>query len=99
MKGKIKVRQIHGRKYLLLVTLLDSYNSHNEQEESVDMFTFDEILEFIKATSDSRLLKDALIDATAHFTQKTFSTRPCSTCKLVSELLGKSFGCVKKRLA
>jgi len=39
--------------------------------------------------------KEALQDATLHFTQKTFSTRPCSTCDLVSEIIGQPFGCKK----
>lgn len=38
-------------------------------------------------------LKEALQDATLHFTQRTFSIRPCETCDLVSEIIKKPFGC------
>lgn len=36
---------------------------------------------------------EALQDATLHFTQRTFSTRPCTTCDLVSKIIKKPFGC------
>lgn len=61
-KGKIKVKQVHGKKYLSLVTLLDSYNSQGEQEESIDLFSFKEIKEFIQATNDWRSVEDELPD-------------------------------------
>ena len=38
-------------------------------------------------------LKEALQDATLHFTQRTFSTRPCTTCEIVSKIIKKPFGC------
>ncbi len=41
-------------------------------------------------------LIEALQDATLHFTQRTFSKRPCTTCKLVTKLFNKPFGCVKE---
>ncbi len=40
-------------------------------------------------------LKDA---ALGHFPLKTFSSRPCSTCDLISDLLGRPFGCKIKAL-
>ena len=41
-------------------------------------------------------LIEALQDATLHFTQRTFSKRPCTTCELVTKLFNKPFGCVKE---
>ena len=40
---------------------------------------------------------EALRDATLHFTQRTFSTRPCTTCDLVSKIIKKPFGCKELR--
>ena len=43
-------------------------------------------------------LQGALIDASLHFVQQSFSKRPCPTCWLVSDLIGEPFGCKKKAL-
>lgn len=53
--------------------------------------------ELDRITEERNDLRKCLYDATLHFTQQSFSARPCSTCEYVSKLIGKPFGCVKLR--
>lgn len=46
---------------------------------------------------ENERLRDALIDGASHF-NSTFSTRPCSTCELVTEMKGSLYGCNKLRI-
>ena len=59
----------------------------------------DECITLMKDYANLRVIEmeGALQDATLHFTQGTFSTRPCVTCALVSVLLKEPFGCEKLR--
>ena len=73
----------------------DGYHACSQQETYKDLIRQQIASSPIKAEVDVTLaeLKEALQDATLHFTQRTFSTRPCTTCELVSKIIKKPFGC------
>lgn len=74
--------QFGGKEIMFIedaVRIAKRYAKANRLEPEVDVKTAE--------------LKEALQDATLHFTQRTFSIRPCETCDLVSEIIKKPFGC------
>ena len=74
-------------------------NIEQEENTTPEQFKWLELEgELTECKRKNQRLLEALLDARLHFTMKTFSKRPCTTCDLVSELIGEPFGCKKLAL-